>query len=71
MLEKKELKREDLFYIGDTIDDYNFCQQVGLPMLGSNYGFSDLTEIEESLIGLASTPEELVEKVKEYSLVRW
>ena len=69
-LDERNLSKDDIIYIGDTIDDFHFCEQVGIPMIGSNYGYSDLSEIKDSLLGLKEEPEELVEWIKPHMLVR-
>lgn len=70
LLVDKNISKNDIIYIGDTIDDYHFCEQVGVPMIGSNYGYSDLSGIKKSLFELKEQPEELVELIKPYMLVR-
>ena len=70
VLKERSLKKDDIIYIGDTIDDYHFCQSVGIPMIGSNYGYSNLDEIRDSLQGIMTSDEELYQKIKTYRLVR-
>lgn len=70
LLRDKNIKNDDIIYIGDTIDDYNFCKQVGVPMVGSNYGYSNLSKIKDLLSKLVEQPEELVESIKQYMLIR-
>lgn len=71
LLKDRDINKEDIIYIGDTIDDYKFCNQVGISMIGSNYGYSNLEEIKDYLLLLVHSSEELVEVVKQYMLVRW
>lgn len=70
LLEDKNISKEDIIYIGDTIDDFHFCEQVGIPMIGSNYGYSDLSGLKDLLLELMEQPEELVEYIKPKMLVR-
>ena len=70
LLKEQNIQKCDIIYIGDTIDDYHFCREVNIPMVGSNYGYSDLSEISDSLLDIKESPEELVELIKPYILVR-
>lgn len=63
-LENNKVNKEDIIYIGDTIDDYLFCEKCGIKMIGTNYGYSDLTEIKDKLLYLFNTDKELYEYIK-------
>ena len=58
------LDKDNIIYIGDTQDDYLFCRKVGIPMIGCNYGYSNLEEIKDNLHLLVTTREELLEVLK-------
>ncbi len=70
LLKDKGLSKDKIIYIGDTIDDYNFCAREGISMIGSNYGYSNLDDIKDNLISLVESENELVELIKPYMLVR-
>ena len=70
LLKEHKLSKEDILYVGDTIDDYNFCTSVGIPMLGSNYGYSNLESIKDKLYGLKSSEEKLIETIKPFMLIK-
>ena len=63
-LEKNNVKKDDIIYIGDTMNDYLFCEQCGIKMIGTNYGYSDLTQIEDKLLYLFNTDKDLYEYIK-------
>ncbi len=58
------LDKDNINYIGDTQNDYLFCTKVGIPMIGCNYGYSNLEEIKDNLHLLVTTREELLEVLK-------
>lgn len=66
LLEQNDLSIDNLIYIGDTIDDFRFCGQMGIPMIGSNYGYSNLTSVKDSLVCLIQTEEDLANKIHQY-----
>lgn len=63
-LENNKVKKEDIIYIGDTINDYLFCEKCGIRMIGVNYGYSNLTGIKDRLLYLFNTDKELYEYIK-------
>lgn len=70
LLSERKISKDDIIYIGDTVDDYLFCKQVGVSMIGLNYGYSNLTKIKDSLLDLKEHPVELVESIRQYMLFR-
>lgn len=64
LLRQKKLQKDDIIYIGDTVDDLKFCQKTGIKMIGSNYGYSNLKSYKEELLELFYSDKELFEYIE-------
>ena len=64
VLDILNINKDDIIYIGDTLDDLKFCEKAEIDMFGSNYGYSNFDNVKSKCLKkVFKSPDEMVDYV--------
>lgn len=67
-LEKLNLDSSEVVYIGDTLNDVNFCNKMGINIIAVGYGYCPKKVFKDSdIFSLCNTQEELIKFINQIS----
>lgn len=62
-----DVKNEEVLYIGDTMNDVEFCKELNIPIIAVSYGYCAKDSfMETDVISISDTQNELINNINIY-----
>ena len=67
LLKYLDVKNEEVLYIGDTMNDVEFCKELNIPIIAVSYGYCAKDSfMETDVISISDTQNELINNINIY-----